>query len=81
MRRGKPSCFETPHTQVGFTRLARLKVPISGKPEIGVRLLSIRATKDRAIVMDSAHSNSCDRAGENARYTQNANRDEQNGDQ
>src|SRR5262245_59023758 len=47
-RLGSPSCFETHRsafglwkrlrsrrTQVGFTRLAPLKRPISGKPEIG----------------------------------------------
>jgi hypothetical protein len=31
-------------------------------------------------MMAFAHSNPCDRAAKNARYTQNANRDKQNGD-
>ena len=37
-----PRSFETPRTQVGYSRLAHSVVPISGKPEIGARLLRMR---------------------------------------
>jgi hypothetical protein len=46
-------------TQVGFTRLARTKLPISGKPEIGVSFRSLHSPGTRGACLGASSPERC----------------------